>query len=571
VRRLILPCALAFAVALPAGGSDARPLTAGAVGPAVYRLPRDSAPEHLALSGDGSVWMTEEFRGLVRLQPDGRTKEFPGSDEDDSGSDVAVAADGAIWGAAFAEVQRIAGGAESDWSVEGSVRAITTAGDTAWATLEDPAGVLRLNADGPGHRFTIRSPRDPFFGGIAAAPDGSLWFTETDFRKVWVGRMTADGRYSYWRVPGKLLEGGRITAGPDGAMWFTEPHAIGRITADGQATRFPLAGAAVPHDIVAGGDGNLWFTSDICLERMTPAGQTTTWPVPGALKLIGLARAADGSVWLADKVANVIRHFDPSAVAPAPCGAPTLTRSRQATSVTVSFERQYRYRGVDDMAGLRIHIARHGRELFHEAVPPQASNAATVDSRSVLVRDLDGDGEPEVMLLLTGNCSRGCPWSRIYRFDRYRNTYVVLRHSWGDNLAWPRVRDLDSDGRPEFVSEDERFAIFTNGGGPLQIWSYRRGVLHDVTRRYPGRLRRDAATAWREYRKNGGRFAREILPIWMGDEYRLGHQVSADRTLARIAAQGRLRDDGYRPRSPWVYIRQLKALLRRARYVAEMG
>jgi virginiamycin B lyase len=101
-------------------------------------------------------------------------------------------------------------------------------------------------------------------------------------------------------VRGKLLEGGRITAGPDGAVWFTEPHAIGRISADGQVTSFPLAGAAVPHDIMAGSDGNLWFTSDICLERMTRAGQMTTWPVPGALKLIGLARGED-SVWLADR------------------------------------------------------------------------------------------------------------------------------------------------------------------------------------------------------------------------------------------------------------------------------
>jgi hypothetical protein len=239
----------------------------------------------------------------------------------------------------------------------------------------------------------------------------------------------------------------------------------------------------------------------------------------------------------------------------------------------VSFERQGRYGGVDEMVGLRIHISRHGLELFHEAVPPQAGNAASVDSRSVSVRDLDGDGEPEVMLLLDGNCARGCPWSRIYRYDRARNRYVVLRHAWGDSLARPRVRDLDGDGRPEFVSQDERFSIFTNSGGPLQIWSYRRGVLHDVTRRYPGRIRRDAAKAWRLYRKNRGRFAREILPIWMGDEYLLGHQASADRTLERIAAQGRLRrrDDDYGPRSPWVYIRQLKALLRRAGYVAGMG
>ena len=97
VRRLILPCAPVLAVVLPAGGSDARRPTAGAAGQAVYRLPRDADPEHLALSGDGSVWLTVDFGGPVWLRADGRTKEFPVSEEDDSAADVAVAADGAMW------------------------------------------------------------------------------------------------------------------------------------------------------------------------------------------------------------------------------------------------------------------------------------------------------------------------------------------------------------------------------------------------------------------------------------------------------------------------------------------
>ena len=249
-----------------------------------------------------------------------------------------------------------------------------------------------------------------------------------------------------------------------------------------------------------------------------------------------------------------MNHIAPSAVAPAPCGAPTLTRRAGATAATLSSERVTRGGGSDSFRDIRIHIARDGQDLFHETVPPRQHDLAFGYSRSTLtVRDLDGDGEPEVMLLLSGNCSRGCPWSRIYRYDRARSTYVVLQHCWGSGFALPRVRDLDADGRPEFVSQDEQFTGFTNAGGPLQIWSYRRGVLHDVTRRRPGRVRRDAAKAWRLYRKNRGRFAREILPIWMGDEYLLGHQASADRTLERIAAQGRLRrrDGEYGPRSPW--------------------
>jgi virginiamycin B lyase len=567
----ILVCVLLLVLAGPAVGSDARAPTAGAAGQAVYRLPRYTDPDHLALAADGSSWLVDQFGGPVRLQPDGRTQTFPPSDDEDGAEDVAAASDGSVWVAADGEVMRIAAGSGSEWSIGGEIRAVTAVGDAAWVTVEEDenhAFIQRVTAAGPGRRFVIRSPHELMFGGIAAAADGTLWFTEGNYRRTWIGRMTADGRYAYWRVPGYIFQPPRIAAGSDGAMWFTEPHAIGRITADGQITRFPLAGAAVPHDIVAGGDGNLWLTSDICLERITAAGQMTTWPVPGALKLTGLARAADGSVWLADKVANAVRHFDPSTVAPAPCGAPTLVRSRHATSVTVSFERDGRYRGVDEMFGLRIHISRHGQELFHEAVPPQASNAATVESRSVFVRDLDGDGEPEVMLLLYGNCAGGCPWSRIYRYDRARNTYVVLRHAWGDGGATPRVRDLDGDGRPEFISQDDRFGAYILRGGPIQIWFYRRGVLRDVTRRYPGPIRRDAAKLWRWYRAHGRRSGRYVLPLWTADEYLLGRQAAADRVLEQIAAKGGLKRHygDYGPRSPWAFILQLKALLRRIGY-----
>jgi hypothetical protein len=184
------------------------------------------------------------------------------------------------------------------------------------------------------------------------------------------------------------------------------------------------------------------------------------------------------------------------------------------------------------------------------------------------VRDLDGDGEPEVMLLLIWNGSNCCSWSRIYRYDRARNTSVVLRHFWGSGTTRPALRDLDGDRRPELVSRDDRFSIYDRAMTPIEIWSYRRGALRDVTRRYPGRVRRDAAKPWRGYVKEGRHYARMILPTWVADEYRLGYRAAADRVLAEAAAQGRLNGNAYDvgPRDPWAYISALKALLRRAGY-----
>src|SRR5262249_52496062 len=153
---------------------------------------------------------------------------------------------------------------------------------------------------------------------------------------------------------------------------------------------------------------------------------------------------------------------------------------------------------------LHIHIARHGRELLSEAVPELRGYEARTFGPSLIVRDLDGDGEPEVMLTVNWNGMQCCSWTRFYRYDRARRTYVVDQHFWADFKAEPVVRDLDGDGRPELRSLDDRFSrrFADMGLWPLQIWSYRAGRVHDVTRRFPRQLRRDAADLWRLYVKD---------------------------------------------------------------------
>src|SRR3954468_11372646 len=58
-----------------------------------------------------------------------------------------------------------------------------------------------------------------------------------------------------------------IAAGPDGSLWFVEfnNNAIGRITTAGVVTEYPLPddqfkGGSQPNGIIVGPDGNLWFT-----------------------------------------------------------------------------------------------------------------------------------------------------------------------------------------------------------------------------------------------------------------------------------------------------------------------
>ena len=97
--------------------------------------------------------------------------------------------------------------------------------------------------------------------GIAAGPDGNLWFTEFDVNKI--GRISPNGSITEFPVPTAKSDPSDITAGPDGNLWFTEysGNKIGHTNPNGSITEFPVPTAkSGPSDITAGPDGNLWFT-----------------------------------------------------------------------------------------------------------------------------------------------------------------------------------------------------------------------------------------------------------------------------------------------------------------------
>ncbi|MFG2941324.1 hypothetical protein [Streptomyces sp. NPDC048282] len=97
-----------------------------------------------------------------------------------------------------------------------------------WFTASGSNSVDRI--DRTGHVTRYRLPDadgDP--AGIAAGPDGRVWFTD---ESGGVGRVAAAGRSTVVRVPhGPDKAPFRLTTGPDRTVWFTEllGNAIGRI------------------------------------------------------------------------------------------------------------------------------------------------------------------------------------------------------------------------------------------------------------------------------------------------------------------------------------------------------
>lgn len=108
------------------------------------------------------------------------------------------------------------------------------------------------------------------------------------------------------------------------------------------------------------------------------------------------------------------------------------------------------------------------------------------------MRDLDGDGEPEVLLDLYTGGVHCCSNTLIFHLDR--GIYWPVDGWWG-NYHYS-LRDYDRDKRPELVTVDDRFAYafapFAVTVPPIRIWHFDRGRLIDVTREFPEVVFKDA-------------------------------------------------------------------------------
>ena len=108
-------------------------------------------------------------------------------------------------------------------------------------------------------------------------------------------------------------------AAPDGSLWFTEQKAnkLGRLDPkSGRIREFPLPRAdSGPHGLVADREGNIWFTANSSgyVGKLDPkSGKVAEFPVP-------LARAdphtpaidSQGRVWFTMQQANAVGRLDP--------------------------------------------------------------------------------------------------------------------------------------------------------------------------------------------------------------------------------------------------------------------
>jgi hypothetical protein len=251
------------------------------------------------------------------------------------------------------------------------------------------------------------------------------------------------------------------------------------------------------------------------------------------------------------------------------CAAPAYPDQITAQSGSVRAVVQYASAPQSGMIDLqRIRIMRGGNVAYDGALPngfTQARLDALPGQPLLAVRELDDEGEPEVMLSTFTGGAHCCFGVVIYGYDREAATYRVVAHDFSDTGY--SLKQVGGLSYPQFLGADARFAyVFTNFAAsafPIQIWRYSAGDLVEVTSCYPSLITADANQNWTaavEGAKNDQPVT-GVLAAYAADEYMLGDGQQAIKKIMKTGYND-ITDD---------YAERLAAFLSNNGYVGTAG
>lgn len=185
---------------------------------------------------------------------------------------------------------------------------------TVWFTMENAIGRVR---GGVLERMPKKTPDvEPL--GLAVDRDGAVWFTDAPMRAI--VRLSADGRTQTFSLGTLIARLGRLAIAPDGAVWFAEPSnvSVTRLK-DGAFTRFTVGppslmgeGNVAPFGVAVDAQGVVWATLQNAnqLVRIAPSGEIAVFDVPTPRSGLGdVAVDAAGGAWFLELSANKIGRF----------------------------------------------------------------------------------------------------------------------------------------------------------------------------------------------------------------------------------------------------------------------
>jgi hypothetical protein len=252
------------------------------------------------------------------------------------------------------------------------------------------------------------------------------------------------------------------------------------------------------------------------------------------------------------------------------------TEKAQLGTVVASFSYvQDRHKYYSDFSDLHLSIVRNSVTLLDAPIAPPCAEYCDAEPdgygkrRSVFVRDVDGDAEPEVIVNIWTGGAHCCTWAYVFRYAPERSTYLLKKHNFGD--FGYRLVDANQDGRPEFVGGDFRFAyVFTDFADslfPIRAWRYEDADFADVTRSFPQLVRRDARGLLTYYRRNRRhRDSRGVLAAYAADQSLLGRREAGFRFVRTALKRSDVQKNGCHAACGRRYLRKLRRFLTRHGY-----
>jgi hypothetical protein len=230
------------------------------------------------------------------------------------------------------------------------------------------------------------------------------------------------------------------------------------------------------------------------------------------------------------------------------------------------------------VANPRLVVIRSGATAF-DASPVAGSDSCSEDYCSFLASgkrksalqavDLNGDGEPEVLVDVYTGGAHCCALTEIFAFNG--TTYARLEAAWG-NTGY-ELRDLNGDGRPEFVTYDDAFSgAFTSYAAsfwPPRVLGYDAATttgFRDLTRTFRAVVRSNQRSALHALRRARRQHYETLgaVAAYVADLYLLGRADEVRPYLRRARRRGDLRTIG--GRAPRSFERDLLAFLRKHGY-----